>query len=179
MRVDPTSCKWIRMSVSKLLLHCHDGSLTASQTKGPPVGPAKGAAGQRGGGRAATVRHISSGFLEKFPPTAAMRCLALLCALLLLLACAAPTQAHEGHSDSTDPPADQSATAALSPSAPQPAANSDKDTVDKQKAQQKWNLEHGLGEETEGGPGTAEAAAAVSPAQRRSSPSRPHRSAAL
>jgi len=80
-----------------------------------------------------------------------MRCLALFAALLLL-ACSSPTVwAHEGHSSSPDPPAEtsaaQSAAAALFPS---PAANSDKDSVDKQKAQQKWNIEHGLGEEEEG-----------------------------
>jgi hypothetical protein len=93
-----------------------------------------------------------------------MRCLALLAALLLL-ACASPTvSAHEGHSSSPDPPADQSAADQSAQSAaaalfPSPASNSDKDTVDKQKAQQKWNIEHGLGEEEEGAGGAAAAGA--------------------
>lgn len=90
-----------------------------------------------------------------------MRCL-ILFAALLLLACLSPTVwAHEGHSSSPDPPAETSAadqsaqlqSAALFPS---PAANSDKDTVDKQKAQQKWNIEHGLGEEGEDSRGRGE-----------------------
>ena len=87
-------------------------------------------------------------------PSSTMRCLALLAALLLL-ACLSPAivSAHEGHSSSADPPAepraaaDQSAPLASSALFPSPAANSDKDTVDKQRAQKKWNSEHGLGEQ--------------------------------
>ena len=100
-----------------------------------------------------------------------MRCLALFAALLLLLACASPTaSAHEGHSSSPDPPAEtSSATEQLQSAAlfPSPAANSDKDTVDKQKAQQKWNIEHGLGEEEEAAGGAvSRLRGSTQPAQR-------------
>ena len=102
-----------------------------------------------------------------------MRCLVIFVALLLL-ACLSPTVwAHEGHSSSPDPPAETSAQLPSAALFPSPAANSDKDTVDKQKAQQKWNIEHGLGEGEEG---TAAAAGTVRrqrgrtrPAQRLSS----------